>query len=109
MTTVYLGIALAAEVAQTGAPPASRRFAIEYLVDGRAGLSPGLVGHLVFATSAHPPPGPGSGSAAGSSSQPEAPGANRLRASCKRLSGESAPAPALPNLPRSGHQAAAIP
>jgi hypothetical protein len=52
--------------------------------------------------------GPGSGSAAGSS-QPEPPGANRLRASAKWLSGDSARAPALPNLQRSGHQAAVTP
>ena len=46
--------------------------------------------------------GPESGSAAGSS-QPEAPGANRLRASCNRLRDDSAAASALPNLRRSGH------
>jgi ABC-2 type transport system ATP-binding protein len=50
--------------------------------------------------------GPESGPTA-RSSQPEAPGANRLRASCKLLSGDSAPA--LPNLQRSGHQAAVTP
>src|SRR5207302_935174 len=48
-------------------------------------------------------------SANAGSSQPEAPGANRLRASCKRLSGDSAPAPALPNLRRSRHPAAVTP
>ena len=30
-------------------------------------------------------------------------GANGFATSCKRLSGDSAPAPALPNLQRSGH------
>jgi hypothetical protein len=39
----------------------------------------------------------------------EAPGANRPRASRNRLSGDSAPAHALPNLQRSGHQAAVTP
>jgi hypothetical protein len=43
------------------------------------------------------------------SSQPAARGANRLHASCKRLSREVAPAHTLPNLQRSGHQAAVTP
>jgi hypothetical protein len=47
--------------------------------------------------------GPGSGSTG--SSQPEARGANRLRADCTRLSGDSGPAPALPNLaPAAGNE-----
>jgi hypothetical protein len=41
--------------------------------------------------------GPESGSTAGSS-QPEAPSANRLRANCKRLSGDSAVVPSAPEL-----------
>jgi hypothetical protein len=62
------------------------------------------VASLVLATTRISALGLGSGS-----SQPEARGANRLRANCKRLSGDSAPAPALPNLQRSGHQAAVTP
>jgi hypothetical protein len=60
------------------------------------------VGSLVLATTRLSALDPESGSAAGSS-QPEAPGANRRRASYKRLSGDSAPAP--PNLQRSGRRA----
>jgi hypothetical protein len=63
MTTIYLGIALAAEVASPSGDvpglehhPQHRRYAFEYHADGRAGLSPGLVGHLPVANTSAPTP-----------------------------------------------------
>ena len=76
------------------------------LLDQEPGLSMREPSDMLLATSAQPAPDPASGSAAGSS-RPAAPGAHQLRESRKRLSGD--PAPALPNLQRSGHQAAATP